>query len=215
MVMHGFDPEERGGWDPITGAGLPPDILAAVTAGRQELGLIPLPGEAPTPPPSGGVVLAGLPAVALTPWILNLLRMGRPWLMANMPWLLPLLGGFGAGLLMDGGGGGGQTFVDNVPLGGPGLAEPPARMIAKEWGTPGARFYRLLDGRILVYSFKRRRWKAYRPQRPLVLYRNPRVRTLVKAAKRVDNLMLTFNRRLGKYRSRVRYGGPRRAGGRR
>jgi len=68
--------------------------------------------------------------------------------------------------------GGDETMVSGVPLGGPGLAEPPARMVVKEWRANQAQFYLLTDGRIAVYSRTKRRWKVYRPQKMAVIGKN-------------------------------------------
>jgi len=79
--------------------------------------------------------------------------------------------------------GGDEGFIPGtmVPLGGPGLPEPPAAMVAKEWSTGTAQFYMLIDGRIAVYSKKKKRWKIYRPQKMAVIGKNlPSHRTLVR-----------------------------------
>lgn len=89
----------------------------------------------------------------------------------------------------------GQQQVGGVPLGGPGLAEPPAEMVAKEWSTGTAQFYQLIDGRIMVFSKKKNRWKIYRPAKHIVVPRNPRVGTLLRADKRTDRLMAKIGKR--------------------
>lgn len=89
----------------------------------------------------------------------------------------------------------GPQQVGGVPLGGPGLAEPPAEMVAKEWSTGTAQFYQLIDGRIMVFSKKKNRWKVYRPAKHIVVPRNPRVGTLLRADKRTDRLMARIGKR--------------------
>lgn len=76
------------------------------------------------------------------------------------------------GVVMNGGG---------VPVGGPGVPEPPQRMIAKQWKTKAfsntigeywVHFFRLVDGRMMCYNAAKREWKMWRPKKPLaVLYR--------------------------------------------
>lgn len=115
------------------------------------------------------------------------------------------LGAWAGGLF----GGGGQAVIPgtNIPLGGPFLAEPPAAMIAKEWNTGTAQFYQLIDGRIAVYSKKKRTWKAYRPAKHIVVSRNPRMGTLLKASRRIDKLWGGINKKAGKYmKKKVVYG---------
>jgi len=120
----------------------------------------------------------------------------------------PILAGTGAGYLINeligGGGGSGQAVVGGVPLGGPGLAEPPASMVAKEWAVNGAQFYKLIDGRIMVYSKKKGTWKIFRPAKHIVVSRNPKIGTLLRAAKRVDNYVMRANKRFGKFHRRMR-----------
>lgn len=97
----------------------------------------------------------------------------------------------------------------NIPLGGPFLPEPPAAMIAKEWNTGTAQFYQLIDGRIAVYSKKKGTWKAYRPAKHIVVSRNPRMGTLLKASRRIDKLWTGINKKAGKYmKKKVVYGIP-------
>lgn len=60
--------------------------------------------------------------------------------------------------------------------------------IAYSWNTGTAIFYRLRDGRIAVQK-KNGVWKVYRPKKPLVLYANPRVGTLIKADQKINRLV--------------------------
>lgn len=97
----------------------------------------------------------------------------------------------------------------DITLGGPGLEEPSANMVVKEWSTGTAQFYMLTDGRIAVYSKKAKRWKAYRPARHIVVSKNPRMGTLLAASRRIDKLWSGINKKAGKYlKKQVRYGVP-------
>ncbi len=82
----------------------------------------------------------------------------------------------------------------SIALGGPGAAEPSAAMIVKEWSTGTARFYMLTNGYIACRK-RNGQWKAWRPARHIVVPRNPRVATLIRADKRIDRLMRGLARR--------------------
>lgn len=82
-----------------------------------------------------------------------------------------------------------------IPLVGPFAPEPPASMIAKEWSTGTARFYMLIDGSIVTRR-KTGVWKRWRPAKHIVVSRNPRMGTLVRAHKRTSALMKHFERRV-------------------
>lgn len=96
-----------------------------------------------------------------------------------------------------------ETHYVNVPgpgwlaLGGPGLKEPPAYMVVKEWRAGEAQFYKLIDGRVAVYSRKKGTWKVFRPQKHIVLSRNPKVNDLIRADRKIDVLMKALARRAG------------------
>ena len=64
---------------------------------------------------------------------------------------------------------------------------PPGTTIVKTWNTGTAQFARLADGRIAVQR-KDGSIKVYRPQKHIVIPRNPRVGTLLRAEKRLDRL---------------------------
>lgn len=70
-----------------------------------------------------------------------------------------------------------------------------AGQIAKSWNTGTAQFYMLVDGRIAAQR-KNGTWKVYRPQKHIVVPRNPRIGTLISADKRIDSLMKGLTRRL-------------------
>ena len=132
-----------------------------------------------------------------------------------------LVAGAGAVLsqIFEGGEGGGEVptttqmtsngFVDlpgrwDIPLVGPGVKEPPTYMVRKQVSTQYGEFYYLTNGWVLFWNRRTKGYKAWKPQKMIVLSKNPRLGTLIKAAKRVDNTMMRFDRRLSKFRSRVR-----------
>lgn len=131
-----------------------------------------------------------------------------PAVTTALPWLGKVVGGavaaYGAYQLLTGEGEGQLMAGRGVPLGGPGLPEPAARTVVKEWNTGTAQFYLLTDGRIAVYGKKKKRWKVYRPARHIVVSKNPRLGTLLRASKRLDNLLLRFRKRVKKFETRTR-----------
>ena len=101
----------------------------------------------------------------------------------------------------------GVKFLDGVPLVGLGVPEPPTYMVKREWrnGMETHIFYQLYDGRILVLDRRTNSYvKVYRPPKHIVLSKNPRLATLLKAAKRVDNLLLKTEKRINKFKRRTR-----------
>lgn len=197
---------------PWTGAGTGQTLLGkVVTSTRQAVQTV-----VPSVPTMGGYgVPAGRePAVleagvgALIPSVLKVV----PKVVTKVA---PYVAGAAAALGITEATGGGITpsvtpGPGGVPLVGPGLAEPPAEYVVKEWNTGTAQFYMLADGRIMVYSKKKRRWKIYRPAKHIVVPRNPRIGTLLRADKRTDNLIQRLARRAGVHkrgggRSRPRF----------
>lgn len=77
---------------------------------------------------------------------------------------------------------------------GGGSGGPPGLQVAYTWDTGTAVFYRLTDGRIAVQR-KNGIWKFYRPQKHIVVPRNPRIGTLLRADKRIDRLMTGLARK--------------------
>lgn len=65
---------------------------------------------------------------------------------------------------------------------------PPGSTVVKTWNTGTAQFARLADGRIAVQR-KDGTIKTYRPQKHIVIPRNPRIGTLIRADKRLDRLV--------------------------
>ena len=72
-------------------------------------------------------------------------------------------------------------------LPGVGGTLPSKDTVVKVWTTGTANFARLLDGRIAVQR-KDGTIKTYRPQKHIVIPRNPRVGTLIRADKRLERL---------------------------
>ncbi len=73
-----------------------------------------------------------------------------------------------------------------VPVGGPGVPEPPAAMVSKHWqitayspkaaflglgGSFNVHFFALVDGRVMSFNPLKNQWKMWRPKKPIVLYR--------------------------------------------
>lgn len=91
--------------------------------------------------------------------------------------------------------------IGDVPVSGPGVPEPPRQMVAKQWsvavhsntyGTFRIFFFRLLDGRIMMYNPSVKGWKIWRPKKPIVLYRGRiTLSQAVKAQKLLDKLWRT------------------------
>ena len=71
----------------------------------------------------------------------------------------------------------------------PGVGEqlPSRDTVVKVWDTGTARFAMLLDGRIAVQK-KDGRIKIYRPQKHIVIPRNPRLGTFIRAEKRLKSI---------------------------
>ena len=105
----------------------------------------------------------------------------------------------GGGALLAGRGGGemGQPggFLGGIFDVQPPQALAPGVSVAYSWNTGTATFYRLTDGRIAVRR-KNGIWKVWRPQKHIVVSRNPRTGTLIKADKRIDKLMRGLARRM-------------------
>lgn len=87
--------------------------------------------------------------------------------------------GEGGGILGNNLLGGDTIYVGGIPLGGPGLAEPPASMIEKEWetvqGGTKCHFWlvRMPDSkrrRVYMYNFSTQRYKYWTIRKPSVAY---------------------------------------------
>lgn len=181
--------------------------VGAVTGEPAEVRL----GQMPALLPAGVVTTA----VKLLPALGNILP----------PALMALLGGgalaAGAGALAGAVGGGGlfgstgAMMVDGVPLGGPGVAEPPQAMVRKAWkvmvhanrGVLGALtgasnwwiYYWLLhDGRVLMWDAGNNRAKIWRPRKHIVISSNPRlsnIRKLDRTYKKVQKMVTRYSKK--------------------
>ena len=177
-------------------------FLAARGAARGPGGVHLMPGGG-LPPVAAGVfpTIMGGAGKLLAPIAATAIGAGAAWLGAQA---LGLGEGGGIGGLNLLGGDVGVIPGTMIPLGGPGLPEPPAHMVAKEWSTGTAQFYMLIDGRIAVYSKKAKRWKVYRPKKHIVLSSNPRIGTLLRGVSRTMRLFNSITkkaRKSGAYRT--------------
>lgn len=75
--------------------------------------------------------------------------------------------------------------------------------VVKTWSTGTATFYLFQNGRIGCYK-KNGVFKTWRPARHIVVPRNPRIGTLIRADKRIDTLMTGLARRTRKLQTRRR-----------
>jgi hypothetical protein len=81
-------------------------------------------------------------------------------------------GGIGGNNLL----GGDNSYINGIPLGGPGLAEPPASMVIKEWHVSydwGRLQYYLVQmptggRRIALYNTRTKKWKSWPWRKPLL-----------------------------------------------
>jgi len=101
---------------------------------------------------------------------------------AILPKVLPWIGGIATGLGVGGLFGDresqpGTAMVGPVSLGGPGLPEPSASMIAKEWkirfdckeGDFNVQYYQLINGRMVTYNQRTGQYKTWMPKKMVVI----------------------------------------------
>lgn len=162
---------------PVYGAGMIPgwqqDVPTAAVPGIQ-----PLPAAPAVPAGYGEAVLAGLSGLGIAipePVTTGLGLAGAAYLGYQA-----LGGGEGEGLfgldILGGGGAAAGNYLNGIPLGGPGLAEPPAQWVIKEWHVNydwGRLQYYLVQmptgGRkIAMYNTRTKRWKAWRWRSPIL-----------------------------------------------
>lgn len=101
----------------------------------------------------------------------------------------------------------GGTTVGGVPFGGIGVPEPPASMVAKTWKTKAfsntageywVYFWRLLDGRILMWNAAQNEAKIWKPKKPIIgpVYRDKlNLKQYVKMERYLDNVTRTIAKR--------------------
>ena len=156
-------------------AGKAPDIVVPTAGGGTR-------AVSPSYRPSGAGALPGGLGFGGTPAVSNILPI-VPVVTATatslgLPAILAGLLGAGAGYgLSQLGNGNGQTMIGPVPLGGPGLKEPSADMIAKEWkirfdckeGDFNVQYYQLINGRMCSYNQRTGQWKTWIPKKMVVI----------------------------------------------
>lgn len=154
-------------------------------------------------PGGSPIVMETMPAIAGAGSALALLSKipGLPaWLTGALGVGVAGAAAYGGLQALTGGGLFGQTgamTVGGVPLGGPGVAEPPAAMVEKAWkvmvhanrGVLGAisgesnwwiYFWKLRDGRVMMWDAGNNRAKIWRPKKHIVISSNPRLSQLKK-----------------------------------
>ena len=103
----------------------------------------------------------------------------------------------------------GATSLSSVPFGGPGVPEPPAGMVAKQWktkafsGTKGeywVYFFKLIDGRIICWNEAKREAKMWRPKKNMVLSNNPRLPDLLRFSKKANKMLFKLDKQADKAR---------------
>ena len=99
------------------------------------------------------------------------------------------------------------TMVQGVPFGGPGVPEPPAGQVAKGWKTKAfsntageywVYFWRLLDGRILMWNAAQNEAKIWKPKKPIIgpVYRDKlNLKQYVKMERYLDSVTKTIAKR--------------------
>lgn len=141
----------------------------------------------------GGLAIAGL-----VPWVAG-------GALSLIPRFLPVLARFGrtvvqflrspTGRVIGGAGAVSGVVAIASTAGGDDICVPAeiAPYVAYTWSTGTAQFYRLKDGRIAVCN-KMGVWRVYRPAKHIVIPRDPKIGTLLRAHKKVNKLV----NRLGK-----------------
>jgi len=106
-----------------------------------------------------------------------------------------------SGALGGGGVGGGAVSVGGVPISGPGVPEPPANMVSKQWvtlahsntvGNYYIYFFKLIDGRIMCYNPAKKEWKIWKPKKMIVLSPDPRMSQIKKLDRVYNRTMRTL-----------------------
>lgn len=157
---------------------LPTDVLPAVRPGRGVLPDMPLEqypmiAEAPAGEPEGIPGISPVEVVSAVATGIELFQGMRSWVGEERAMGNGDVDLWGHAGMVEGG-------RYDVPVGGPGVPEPPAYMVARQWKTKAfsktageywVHFFRLIDGRIMCYNAARRSWKMWRPKKPIVLYR--------------------------------------------
>ena len=104
---------------------------------------------------------------------------------------------------------GATTLGGTVPFGGPGVPEPPAGMVAKQWKTKAfsstkgeywVYFFKLIDGRIICWNEAKREAKMWKPKKNMVLSNNPRLPDLLRFSKKANKMLFKLDRQADKAR---------------
>jgi len=151
------------------------------------------------------VLQAGIGWGAIIPFLMGLGAKAIPIITKFWPQIAAFMGGATLSTVISqlgGGNGGNGTGLTTIPgtdisLGGPFAPEPPAAMIAKEWGgIGGSRFYLLTNGRIAVRKANGT-WKLIRRVKMLHMKStNPRLGDVVKADRIIQRAVKVVRRRL-------------------
>lgn len=101
----------------------------------------------------------------------------------------------------------GVDWGDIFGLGQGDIAELTGQRVVQSWNTGTAKFYRTQDGKIHTFT-KTGVLKSWRPARHIVVSKNPRMGTLLKASRRIDRLWKGINKKAGSFikTKKVSYG---------
>ena len=96
------------------------------------------------------------------------------------------------------------SIVDGVPIGGPGVPEPPRALVARQWkikvfskahGEYWQYFFKLIDGRVMCFN-PYKGWTIWKPKKPLaVMYRG---KTTLSQAVKVQSYLDKLWRKVAK-----------------
>lgn len=134
-------------------------------------------------PGAGGLVPVGTALTPLGAGVAGVAGAGLTALAAGG--LSGLLDGVDAGANM---GLFGVDWGDIFGLGQGDVAEVTGQKVVQSWNTGTAKFYRTQDGKIHTFT-KQGVLKSWRPAKHIVVSKNPRMRTMIRANNRLDKLM--------------------------
>lgn len=205
----------NGGWY-IPGMGFEPPGTTSVVTGQPRgfingievpvTQVVPTTGAQPVAPPEPGAgdIVAeqpgvGLGGLAMLPLILGGLAGGAGVLAAGGG-TQQIVGGIATGALAAP-----STFgavpiagVGGIPISGPGVPEPPAALVARQWrimvraediGNYWVYFFKLIDKRIMSYNPRKQEWKIWRPKKHIVISSDPRM-SMVRKLERTYNKVI-------------------------
>jgi len=100
----------------------------------------------------------------------------------------------------------GVDWGDIFGLGQGDIADITGQKVVQSWNTGTAKFYRTMDGKIHTFT-KSGVLKSWRPAKHIVVSKNPRMRTMIRANNRLDKLMKGVAKAVSKHLpKRVTYG---------